>query len=197
MVRFNKLVAAAIAGLSLVAGIAGPLGAQTAPPTPGGLVLVDFETDLGDRLSTYAGPASSIKTTIVEQAVQGRYALRIDSVLKDWNGVVVQPPKDQVFDWSSFRALSLWVFGTNSGQMFVVELNDKGEEHFRSPLITDDFTGWKQIVIPFEEFASRQDWQPENADIDLDITWPIKDFQPFASVGGAGYILIDLIEVIP
>lgn len=197
MVRWKVTAALLVVAGCLVAGVATPAGAEGVQPTPGGVVLLDFETDLGDRLSTYTGPRSSIETSIVEQAAEGRYALRIDSALRDWNGVVIQPPAGQPYDWSRFRALSFWMYGTNSRQMFVVELNDSGEEHFRSPIITDDFTGWKQIVIPFEEFASRDDWQPENAEIDLAITWPLKDFQPFASVGGSGYILIDLVEAIP
>ncbi|MGE5483061.1 MAG: carbohydrate binding domain-containing protein [Bacteroidota bacterium] len=179
--------------------LGGAVAAGQASPTAGGLVIADEFTEAEMSLGTpYAGPASSIKITVVDDpTAHGQRALRIDSVTKDWNGVPISAAGDKEFDWSDYRALSMWVYGTNSGVGFFVELNDKGEEHFRSPLIVDDFIGWKQIVIPFEEFLSRDDWQPDTADMDLEITWPIRDFQPFTGASGEGYILIDLIEVIP
>jgi beta-glucanase (GH16 family) len=87
-------------------------------------------------------------------------------------------------DWSTYEGLSLWVYGSNTGGNFRLDLfdnraatgpyatTDSAERFFYT--IPDDFTGWQHLMIPFTGFARRSDWQPAGAPDDgltLTETW--------------------------
>ncbi|MBG0852306.1 glycoside hydrolase family 3 C-terminal domain-containing protein [Streptomyces spinoverrucosus] len=67
-------------------------------------------------------------------------------------------------DWSAHRGIRFWWDGRNNGQKIAFELKDGGANGEASELwttsFTDDFTGWKQIEIPFTDFTYRTDYQP-------------------------------------
>ncbi|MFF7174526.1 CIA30 family protein [Streptomyces pseudovenezuelae] len=67
-------------------------------------------------------------------------------------------------DWSAYRGIRLWWEGQDNGKKVALELKDGGANGEASELwttsFTDDFTGWKQIEIPFTDFAYRTDYQP-------------------------------------
>ncbi|MFB0618065.1 glycoside hydrolase family 3 N-terminal domain-containing protein [Streptomyces sp. AGS-58] len=67
-------------------------------------------------------------------------------------------------DWSAHRGIRLWWDGRNNGKKIVFEIKDGGAGGEASELwntsFTDDFTGWKQIELPFTDFAYRTDYQP-------------------------------------
>ncbi|MEU3525742.1 glycoside hydrolase family 3 N-terminal domain-containing protein [Streptomyces sp. NPDC038707] len=67
-------------------------------------------------------------------------------------------------DWSAHRGLRLWWDGRNNGRKITVEIKDGGAHGEASELwtasFTDDFTGWKQVELPFADFAYRTDYQP-------------------------------------
>lgn len=67
-------------------------------------------------------------------------------------------------DWSAHRGIRLWWEGQDNGKKVALELKDGGANGEASELwttsFTDDFTGWKQIEIPFTDFAYRTDYQP-------------------------------------
>jgi beta-glucanase (GH16 family) len=72
-------------------------------------------------------------------------------------------------DWSSFTAVSFWLYGTNSGQSFQFEIFDNRSdptidtaERFDT-IFTDDFNGWQKITIPFSDFTRATDFQPAGA----------------------------------
>ncbi|MES4892568.1 glycoside hydrolase family 3 N-terminal domain-containing protein [Streptomyces sp. NPDC096012] len=67
-------------------------------------------------------------------------------------------------DWSGHQGIRFWWDGRNNGRKIAFEIKDGGANGEASELwttsFTDDFTGWKQIRIPFGDFAYRTDYQP-------------------------------------
>ncbi|MGW0758663.1 glycoside hydrolase family 3 protein [Streptomyces sp. NPDC002814] len=67
-------------------------------------------------------------------------------------------------DWSASKGIRFWWDGRNSGKKIAFELKDGGANGEASELwttsFTDDFSGWKQIEIPFTDFTYRTDYQP-------------------------------------
>ncbi|MFH9660421.1 glycoside hydrolase family 3 protein [Streptomyces sp. NPDC017248] len=67
-------------------------------------------------------------------------------------------------DWSGRRGIRFWWDGRNNGRKITFEIKDGGAHGEASELwnasFTDDFTGWKQIELPFTDFAYRTDYQP-------------------------------------
>lgn len=72
-------------------------------------------------------------------------------------------------DWSSFYAISFYLYGYNSGQSFQFEIfdnrSDPGSdtaERFDTVFL-DDFSGWQKVTIPFADFTRAVDFQPGGA----------------------------------
>jgi beta-glucosidase len=67
-------------------------------------------------------------------------------------------------DWSAHKGIRFWWDGQNTGKATNFEIKDGGTNGEASELwttsFTDDFTGWKQIEIPFTNFVYRTDYQP-------------------------------------
>ncbi|BCM69686.1 putative glycosyl hydrolase, secreted [Streptomyces sp. EAS-AB2608] len=67
-------------------------------------------------------------------------------------------------DWSAHQGIRFWWEGRNNGKKITFEIKDGGAHGEASELwtasFTDDFTGWKQIQLPFTDFAYRTDHQP-------------------------------------
>ncbi|MFJ8538389.1 glycoside hydrolase family 3 protein [Streptomyces sp. NPDC093591] len=67
-------------------------------------------------------------------------------------------------DWSAHKGIRLWWDGQDNGKKIAFELRDGGANGEASELwttsFTDDFTGWKQIELPFTDFTYRTDYQP-------------------------------------
>ncbi|KUM67934.1 glycoside hydrolase family 3 N-terminal domain-containing protein [Streptomyces curacoi] len=67
-------------------------------------------------------------------------------------------------DWSAHKGIRFWWDGRNNGRKIAFELKDGGADGEASELwttsFTDDFTGWKQIELPFTDFTYRTDYQP-------------------------------------
>ncbi|MGY0490974.1 glycoside hydrolase family 3 protein [Streptomyces sp. WG-D5] len=67
-------------------------------------------------------------------------------------------------DWSAHKGIRLWWYGDDSGRKLTFELKDGGAHGEASELwttsFTDDFTGWKQVELPFTQFEYRTDYQP-------------------------------------
>jgi len=82
----------------------------------------------------------------------------------------------QKINWKRFNAFSVYMYGTNSGGKVAFDIKDKGAEMWRF-VLEDNFTGWKEIVIPYSEFFARSDWQPYNADKNGKIDFPVMSFQ--------------------
>ncbi|GEK02660.1 glycoside hydrolase family 3 N-terminal domain-containing protein [Streptomyces sp. 1-11] len=67
-------------------------------------------------------------------------------------------------DWSVHRGIRFWWEGQDNGRKVAFEIKDGGAHGEASELwttsFTDDFTGWKQVEIPFTDFTYRTDYQP-------------------------------------
>ncbi|MDN0199632.1 glycoside hydrolase family 3 N-terminal domain-containing protein [Streptomyces sp. S.PNR 29] len=67
-------------------------------------------------------------------------------------------------DWSAHKGVRFWWEGRNNGRKIAFEIRDGGANGEASELwttsFTDDFSGWKQIEIPFTDFTYRTDYQP-------------------------------------
>ncbi|MER8010763.1 glycoside hydrolase family 3 N-terminal domain-containing protein [Streptomyces sp. NPDC094149] len=67
-------------------------------------------------------------------------------------------------DWSAHKGIRFWWDGRGNGKKIAFEIKDGGANGEASELwttsFTDDFTGWKQIEIPFTDFQYRTDYQP-------------------------------------
>ncbi|GGS96165.1 glycoside hydrolase family 3 protein [Streptomyces cinerochromogenes] len=67
-------------------------------------------------------------------------------------------------DWSAHQGIRLWWEGRDNGRKITFEIKDGGAHGEASELwttsFTDDFTGWKQISLPFADFTYRTDYQP-------------------------------------
>ncbi|MGW2569954.1 glycoside hydrolase family 3 protein [Streptomyces sp. NPDC001537] len=67
-------------------------------------------------------------------------------------------------DWSSHKGIRFWWDGQDNGKKIAFEIKDGGANGEASELwttsFTDDFTGWKQVEIPFTDFVYRTDYQP-------------------------------------
>ncbi|MFE7171877.1 carbohydrate binding domain-containing protein [Streptomyces sp. NPDC057616] len=67
-------------------------------------------------------------------------------------------------DWSAHKGIRFWWDGQDNGKKIAFEIKDGGANGEASELwttsFTDDFTGWKQIEIPFTDFVYRTDYQP-------------------------------------
>ncbi|MFJ9904032.1 glycoside hydrolase family 3 N-terminal domain-containing protein [Streptomyces sp. NPDC101152] len=71
-----------------------------------------------------------------------------------------QPPHD----WSAHQGIRFWWDGQDNGKKVAFEIRDGGANGEASELwttsFTDDFTGWKQVELPFTDFVYRTDYQP-------------------------------------
>jgi len=79
-------------------------------------------------------------------------------------------------DWTKFNAISFYMYGSDSKTKIAFDIKDNGNEMWRF-MVEDNFKGWKQIVCPFNEFFARADWQPQSADNNALIDFPVKSFQ--------------------
>lgn len=98
-------------------------------------------------------------------------------------------------DWKSFNAFSFFMYGTNSKAQLAFDIKDSGNEIWRFMTI-DDFTGWKEIVAPIAAFSLRDDWQPDNADKNAAIDFPVKSYQFEPRTIGKGTWYFDTVKLI-
>ncbi|MCC6891627.1 MAG: family 16 glycosylhydrolase [Anaerolineae bacterium] len=73
-------------------------------------------------------------------------------------------------DWTAYNAVSFWLYGNNTGGVVQFDIfdnrdpnsnGDSAERYYYR--VTDDYTGWRQWVIPFDLFQRRTDFQPGGA----------------------------------
>ncbi|MCA9939050.1 MAG: hypothetical protein KC418_10420, partial [Anaerolineales bacterium] len=65
-------------------------------------------------------------------------------------------------NWASYDAFTFWFYGQNSGLSYQAEVFDGGSDADHAERwdynFTDDFTGWRQIIIPFSAFNFATDF---------------------------------------
>lgn len=89
-------------------------------------------------------------------------------------GAWLLEPKD--IDFTKFNAISFYMYGADTKAQIAIDIVDNGFEYWRY-LIDDNFTGWKEFTIAFSDFFVRGDWQPDKADKNSELNFPVKVFQ--------------------
>lgn len=103
--------------------------------------------------------------------------------------------KNDQIAWEDYSAFSFYIYGTGSGAEIAFDLKDGGNEMWRF-MFTDDTAGWKQIVAPFSSFFVRDDWQPDAADKNEELDFPVKSFQFEPRPISSGTLYFDTVELI-
>ncbi|MBN1913736.1 MAG: hypothetical protein JW788_04980 [Candidatus Omnitrophica bacterium] len=140
---------------------------------------VDFGAGNGSSVEVAA--SSEIKNT-GNQSIKVTYDAQPDGyiyVAKGFNLDAVNAAwlvKPEDIGWIRYGAISFYIYGSNSKVKVAVDLKDNGGEMWRF-LVEDDFSGWKQIICPFNNFFARDDWQPNDAERNAELDFPIRSFQ--------------------
>jgi len=158
---------------------------------------VDYGAGNGSNVevsaSTEIKQSGSQSIKVVYDAVPGGYmyvarGIELSAKKADW---LVKPAD---IAWEKYQAISFYMYGTNSGVDVAVDIKDNGNEMWRF-ILKDDFTGWKQIICAFEQFFARDDWQPDLADKNGQLDYPIKSYQ-FEPRSGKGTLYFDAVTLI-
>ncbi len=102
-------------------------------------------------------------------------------------------PED--IDWSKYNAIAFYMYGSGSKAKIAFDIKDNGNELWRY-MFEDNFKGWKRIVCLFNEFFCRGDWQPQAADKNASLNFPIKSFQFEPRPPAKGTLYFDCVELI-
>lgn len=158
-----------------------------------GLLLDDFEGAISGgpdgTVDFGAGNSSTVEVTadtdikysgkqslkVVYNAVAGGYmwiarGFGLDAKNTQW---LVTP---EVIKWAKYKGVSFFMYGSDSKTRLAFDVKDNGNEIYRY-LIEDNFKGWKEIVCPFDQFFARGDWQPDSADKNAVMDFPLKSYQ--------------------
>ncbi|MCX5561001.1 glycoside hydrolase family 3 N-terminal domain-containing protein [Streptomyces sp. NBC_00038] len=171
MRRTALLVSAALlTGLLPLASASAAAGADDLPPVPVDAFEgeVPFANPPAEGLFAWGGDADDLPQlalTARADAPEGAKVLTGTYDISGYGGFThdfafAQP----AHDWSAHKGIRFWWDGQNNGKTIPFELKDGGANGEASELwrtsFTDDFTGWKQIEIPFTDFTYRTDYQP-------------------------------------
>jgi len=159
---------------------------------------VDFGAGNGSTVEVVA--ANDIKYSgeqslrVVYNAVAGGYmwiARGFDLDAKNANWLI----KPQDIDWKNYNAFSFYMYGSDSKAKIAFDIKDNGNEMWRF-MVEDNFKGWKRIICPFNEFFARGDWQPDSADKNANLDFPIKSFQFEPRPEAKGTVYFDYVELV-
>lgn len=177
------------------------------------LLLDDFEGEIaggeqgtvdygsGNGSSVEVKASSEIKQhgaqglAVTFDAVSGGYiwiARGYDLTVKG-AGSWLAEPKD--IDFSKYNAIAFYMSGADTKNQVAVDLVDNGGEYWRY-LIEDNSAGWKEVVIPLKYFSCRGDWQPDKADKNGELNFPLKAFQFEPRPQGKGTIYFDYVRLV-
>jgi len=98
-------------------------------------------------------------------------------------------------NWKAYNAISLQMHGSGSGGVVAFDIKDSGGELWRF-LLDDDTAGWKEVVCPLNQFFPRGDWQPDTAEKNERLDFPIMSFQFEPRLAGKGVYLFDCVKLI-
>lgn len=101
----------------------------------------------------------------------------------------------QDIKWDEYKAFAFYVYGSDSKTKIAFDVKDNGNEMWRF-MLEDNFKGWKQVVCSFGEFFARGDWQPNNADKNATLDFPLKSFQFEPRPIAKGTLYFDDVELI-
>jgi len=103
--------------------------------------------------------------------------------------------KSEAIDWPKYKAISFYMYGSNSRAQIAFDIKDAGGEMWRF-MLEDNCKGWKKIACPFNAFFARSDWQPDNADKNSVLDFPIRNFQFELLPEAKGTLYFDTAELV-
>ncbi|MEU6368115.1 glycoside hydrolase family 3 N-terminal domain-containing protein [Streptomyces sp. NPDC046931] len=129
---------------------------------------VPFASQPAEGIFTWGGDADdppTLRLTERADAPEGTQVLTGGYDISGYGGFTHDFAADRpAHDWSAHQGIRLWWDGRNNGKKIAFEIKDGGANGEASELwttsFTDDFSGWKQISIPFADFTYRTDYQP-------------------------------------
>jgi hypothetical protein len=168
------------------------------------LVIDDFEGEIAPRTIDFVSgggselrvrPSKDIKYSgkqalkLEYDSVEGGYMWVARGYDLDVEGAGRWLKKPTEINWPDYQAFGFYMYGQNSGDMLAVDLVDADSEHFRF-MVNDDFEGWKEVICPFNDFFVRDDWQPDKAQKNGRLDFPVKAFQfePRSIAKGSFYL---------
>ena len=113
---------------------------------------------------------------------------RLDAANSSW----LVKPED--INWSQYNAFSFYMYGTNSKAQLVFDIKDDGGEIWRFSF-EDNLSGWQRVICPINRFSARNDWQPELADNNGTLNFPIVSYQLEVLPQGEGTLYFDCISL--
>ncbi|MGV9247369.1 glycoside hydrolase family 3 protein [Streptomyces sp. NPDC003710] len=129
---------------------------------------VPFASQPAEGIFTWGGDADdppTLRLTERADAPEGAQVLTGSYDISGYGGFTHDFAADRpAHDWSAHQGIRFWWDGRNNGKKIAFEIKDGGANGEASELwttsFTDDFSGWKQISIPFTDFTYRTDYQP-------------------------------------
>ncbi|MER8118240.1 glycoside hydrolase family 3 N-terminal domain-containing protein [Streptomyces sp. NPDC094031] len=129
---------------------------------------VPFASQPADGIFTWGGDSDDPPTLSLADradAPEGAEVLTGSYDISGYGGFTHDFAADRpAHDWSAHQGIRFWWEGHDNGKKIAFEIKDGGANGEASELwttsFTDDFTGWKQIQIPFGDFTYRTDYQP-------------------------------------
>ncbi|WLW51991.1 glycoside hydrolase family 3 protein [Streptomyces sp. YU58] len=165
---------ALLASATLLAALIPLTTAQAAPDDPAPTPVDRFEGEVpfasppAEGIFTWGGDTDDpprLELTPRTDAPEGAHVLSGTYDISGYGGFTHDFAfAEPAHDWSARKGIRFWWEGQDNGRKIAFELKDGGANGEASELwttsFTDDFTGWKQIEIPFTDFAYRTDYQP-------------------------------------
>jgi hypothetical protein len=171
--RRTKFLAALVPFVLCLA--AGPAAAMPVDGFEGGLPFgTDGSNGIQIGFSTFAGDgAAAIATTSappapVPNAAAGNTVLRLDVVTASFAGfahVFENAAVDRLAprDWSSYQAMTFWLYGNNTGNALYIDVLDNREPNSTgypfelwTSTFVDDFSGWKELSFAFADLTRKE-----------------------------------------
>ena len=178
--------------------------ATVVTPTPApstSLLIENFESGSA-AWSLFRDSNSNISAQMVSPGEAGYYAMQVTARIASngWGGV--QRLYSAAQNWTAYARIDFWLYGGNTGSPMRLEILDNRaagsttdtSERFVY-LFTDNWTGWKHMIIPWSSFVRRTDWQPAGAPNDgfgRSQIWGLN----FSVISGTGNFKIDEIKLI-
>lgn len=176
------------------------------------LLIEDFESPVSGgpegTVDFGAGNGSSVDVAAATDIKQsGRQSLKVvynavpdgymwiakGSNLDAKNTAWLVKPED--IKWEEYDAISFYMYGSDSKANIAFDVKDNSQEIWRF-IVEDNFKGWKQIVARFDQFFVRDDWQPDAAEKNGVLDFPLKSFQFEPRPEAKGTIYFDVVELI-
>jgi len=124
----------------------------------------------------WTGTTVAITTTLVADddplALPGQsgdnHLLQFDANVNGWGGLTHAFENEDVDawtpqDWTRYEGVAFWLYGQNTGNQLLFEIQDNrnpgstgADVEIWSYGFVDDFSGWRQIVLGFDEFVRKE-----------------------------------------